>query len=345
MAPLKGALVGCGFFSTNHLNAWQDLAGEGDAQIVALCDRDSGRLAEAAGRFGIERTYNDAAEMFAREPLDFVDVTTTVPSHRALVELAAAHRVPVICQKPMAANLDDARAMVDACAGVGVPFMVHENFRWQAPLRAVREALDSGVIGAPFWARVSFRTAYDVYSGQPYLAEGERFILEDIGVHVLDVARFLLGEADRVAATTRRVNPRIRGEDVATVLLHHGEGASSVVDCSYSTRTQKDAFPETLIEIDGSEGSIRLTPGYVLTVTGKDGSQTRSTEPPLLPWAERPWHGVQDSVLQTQRHWVDCLRNGREPDTSGRDNLQTLLLVEAAYASAEEGRTVRPDAL
>lgn len=345
MAPLKGALVGCGFFSTNHLNAWEELAGEGGARIVALCDRDPERLAEAAGRFGIERIYDDAAQMFGSEALDFVDICTTVPSHRALVELAALHRVPVICQKPMAAKLDDARAMVAACEAAGIPFMVHENFRWQTPLLAVREALDSGAIGAPFWARVSFRTAHDVYSAQPYLAEGERFILEDIGVHVLDVARFLLGEADLVSATTRRVNPHIRGEDVATVLLRHGGDASSVVDCSYSTRVEQDTFPQTLIEIDGSEGSIRLAPDYVLTVTGSGGARTRSVEPPLLPWAQRPWHGVQDSVLQIQRHWVDCLRNRREPDTSGRDNLQTLLLVEAAYASAAEGRTVRPEAL
>src|SRR5207244_627607 len=83
-------------------------------------------------QFGIERRYSDAAALFANETLDFADIATTVGSHRPLVEMAAANRVPVICQKPFAPTLADAKAMVKACADAGVPLMVHENFRWQS---------------------------------------------------------------------------------------------------------------------------------------------------------------------------------------------------------------------
>ena len=62
--------------------------------------------------------------------------------------------------------------------------------------------------------------------------------------------------------------------------------------------------------------------------------------PRLLPWASRPWHNIQESVQAIQQHWVDCLRDGREPATSGRDNIKTLALVEAAYASARSRATV-----
>ncbi|PSJ63241.1 Gfo/Idh/MocA family protein [Kumtagia ephedrae] len=343
---LNGALIGCGFFAMNQLNAWRDIEREGGgARIVALCDRDPERLAAAATRFGIERTYPDAAEMMARETLDFVDIATTAPSHRGLVELAAANRLPVICQKPVAPTFDDAKAMVAACEAAGVPFMIHENFRWQSPLIAVREAIDGGAIGTPFWGRVSFRSGYDVYAGQPYLAEGERFILEDLGVHVLDTARFLFGDVAGVAARTNRVNPRVRGEDVATVLLSHENGATSIVDCSYSSRLEQELFPQALVEIDGSDGSIRLSANYRLAVTGKFGTEVRDVSPPLLPWAERPWHNVQESVLLIQRHWVDCLRSGKAPSTSGRDNLGTYALVEASYLSAATGKTVDPRTL
>src|ERR1700743_149634 len=127
-APLRGALIGCGFFARNHLNAWRDLEG---VEIVALCDADAGRL-EVAGRdFGIERRYTDAAQMLRGEKVDFVDIATTVASHRPLVELAASHRVAAICQKPFAASLEDAQAMVVACEEAGVRLMVHEHFRWQ----------------------------------------------------------------------------------------------------------------------------------------------------------------------------------------------------------------------
>src|SRR3546814_17922291 len=85
--------------------------------------------------------------MRAAERLDFVDIATTPPSHRALVELAARHGVPVICQKPLAATLADAEAMVAACAAAGVAMMVHENFRWQAPIRALKAVIAEGRIG------------------------------------------------------------------------------------------------------------------------------------------------------------------------------------------------------
>jgi predicted dehydrogenase len=249
--------------------------------------------------------------------------------------------VPAICQKPFAATAEDAEAMVAAMADAGVALMVHENFRWQAPILAVRDVLRSGRIGTPFWGRISFRSGYDVFSSQPYLAQGERFIIEDLGIHILDIARCLFGEVERVTARTHRVNPAIRGEDVATMLLDHAGGVTSVVDCSYATRLEREPFPETLVDIDGTLGSIRLAQGYRLTVVDPQGAETCDVSPPLLPWASRPWHGIQESVLTIQRHWVDCLRLGHEPDTSGRDNLRTLALVRASYDSAAAGAPQR----
>lgn len=344
---LKGALIGCGFFAINQLNAWRDIAdGDGAARIVALCDSDPARLAEVAQMFGVERTYQDAAELFAAEKLDFVDICTTIASHRPLVEMAAIHGVPVICQKPLAPTLEDARAMVAACDRAGIALMVHENFRWQSPLMAVKDMLASGRIGRPFWARLSFRSGYDVYAGQPYLAKGERFIVEDLGVHVLDVARFLFGDVARMTARLQRVNPDIAGEDVATMLLDHQSGVTSVVDCSYASKLAEELFPQTLVEIDADAGSLRLQPGYRLIVTGKGGeSEVIDLSPPLLSWASRPWHNVQESVLLIQKHWVDCLRQGKTPATSGHDNLKTLALVESAYLSASGGTAIEPGSL
>ncbi|RUW94524.1 Gfo/Idh/MocA family oxidoreductase [Mesorhizobium sp. M7A.F.Ca.US.010.02.1.1] len=342
MAELRGALIGCGFFAVNQMHAWRDIAG---AAIVAICDRDPERLKIVGDQFGIAKRYTDAAELLAGESLDFVDIATTAPSHRPLVEMAAANRVPVICQKPFAPTLADAKAMVKACGEAGVPLMIHENFRWQSPIQAVRAVLDSGEIGTPFFGRISFRSAYDVFSGQPYLATGKRFIIEDLGIHILDIARFLLGDVSVITTRTMRINPGISGEDVATMLMDHNSGATSVVDCSYATKLATEPFPETLIEIDGSDGTIRLAQGYRLTVTGKNGTVVTDVSPPLLPWASRPWHNIQESVVAIQQHWVDCLAKGIEPATSGADNLKTFALVEAAYAGAASRQPVQLDAL
>ncbi|MGO7550777.1 Gfo/Idh/MocA family oxidoreductase, partial [Rhizobium leguminosarum] len=75
---------------------------------------------------------------------------------------------------------------------------------------------------------------------------GERFIIEDLGIHTLDIARYILCDVRSLTARTKRVNPKIKGDDVATILLDHENGATSVVDVSYSTRLSRDPFPETL---------------------------------------------------------------------------------------------------
>jgi D-apiose dehydrogenase len=334
---LRGALIGCGFFAINHLHGWRDAKG---AQIVAICDRSEERLKIAGDQFEIAARYTDAAQMLANEKLDFVDIATTAPSHRMLAEMAAGLGLAVICQKPLAPRLDDAKAIVDACSKADVPLMVHENFRWQSPIQKVKRVLETGTIGEVFWGRVSFRSSYDVFSGQPYLAEGERFIVEDLGIHALDIARFLFGDANAVSAVIKRVNPKIKGEDVATILLDHGDGVASVVDCSYATQGEQELFPQTLLEIDGGKGSLRLNANYQLTVTTSGRTTQTDVSPPLLPWASRPWHNIQESVALIEQHWVDCLDEGRAPQTSGRDNLKTFALVEAVYQSAAQARMV-----
>ena len=337
MTELKGALIGCGFFAINQMHAWNDVRGAG---IVAICDRDPERLKLVGDQFGINRRYGDAEALFADGGFDFVDIATTVQSHRFLVEMAARNKVPAICQKPFAKTLSDAKAMVEAYRNAGIPLMVHENFRWQTPIQAVRKTLEADAIGTPFWGRFSFRSAYDVFSGQPYLAEGERFIIEDLGIHTLDIARYILGDVRSLTARTKRVNPIIKGEDVATILLDHENGATSVVDVSYATKLSKEPFPETLIELDGSEGTIRLTQGYRIEIAHGRGTTTVDVSPKLLSWASRPWHNIQESVYAIQQHWVDQIKRGAEHSTSGADNLKTFALVEAAYDSAARGQTI-----
>ena len=334
---LRGTVIGCGFFAQNHLNAWASIP---DVELVGVCDLDPAKAEDAARRFGA-RAYTDAATMLRETNADFVDIATTVPTHRPLVELAAGMKVPAIVQKPFGPTLADCEAMVAACAKAGVPLMVHENFRFQPPLRQVGELVQSGLIGTPHFARITFRTGHDIYAKQPYLATEERFAITDVGVHVLDMARFYLGEVASIACRTKRVNPKIRGEDSASMLLQHKDGAVSFVDVCYATPILPDPFPETLIEIDGDRGAMRLEQGYRLRIGTRGGQpEYRELDPEPLPWAERPWHVVQESVQRIEEHWVDCLRRGIEPETSGADNLKTFAVVEAAYRSAATGETV-----
>ena len=339
---MKIALVGCGFFAINQLHAWNDIAG---VEVVAICDKDPSRLAVAAELTPTARRFLRVEEMFSCGGFDTVDIVTTVSSHKFLVEMAASHNVNVICQKPFALNLDDARSMVAAMNRSGKQLMVHENFRWQSAIRTVIDEIRSGSIGEPFFGRVSFRSGYDVYAGQPYLAEADRFIIEDLGIHILDITRALFGDVKRITATTSKINPSIKGEDVATMLLAHDSGVTSVVDCSYATKRVPETFPESLIEIDGDKGTLKLDQGYRLSIHVGDKVTVRDLSPQVLPWASRPWHNIQESVFFIQKHFVECIESKTEPETTGEDNLKTFALVEAAYLSARCHETIELNSL
>ena len=95
---LRAGLIGCGFYSRNHLHAWRDLSEH--VELVAVCDRDVTKAEDAAEAFGVPRWYSDAARMLQAESLDFVDIVTTMPSHKPLVLLAASHKVPRSCRSP-----------------------------------------------------------------------------------------------------------------------------------------------------------------------------------------------------------------------------------------------------
>jgi predicted dehydrogenase len=334
------ALIGCGFFAQNHLHAWAQMP---EVELVATCDINMESAQAAAAQFG-GTAYSDAAELLANEELDFVDIATTPPTHRMMVELAAQHNVAAICQKPLAWDMTDAQAMVKAMADKNLPFMVHENFRFQYPMRKVKEVIDSGAIGRPFFGRISFRTAHDVYSAQPWCMDAERMIIADVSVHQFDLTRFFLGEPERLFTDAIRVNPKIKGEDVATIVLHL-PGATCVVDTSYESKSDHNTYPQTFVTIEGTEGTVTLGPDYHLQVVSPSGVHGEILEIPQHSWTSQPWDCIQDSVVNVQRHWIDCLATGQTPETSGEDTLRVLDLTLGAYKSLETGEPYRAGSL
>jgi predicted dehydrogenase len=335
--PLRFAVIGCGFWSQYQLAGWREVGG---AEPVAVYNRTFSRAEATAARFGIPTVYRDAEAMLAKERPDFVDIITDVDTHQRFVGLAAAHRVAAICQKPMAPDLATAEAMVQTCREAGVPFMVHENWRWQPAIRETKRALAEGGAGRPFRARITFSSSFPVFDRQPFLAQLERFILTDIGSHILDVARFLFGEARSLYCQTRRINPSIAGEDVATVMMEMGDGVTVVCEMSYASRTEHERFPETFVLIECERGAVELAPDLWVRVTTSAGTFARRCPTPRYPWADPAYGVVHASIVPCNAHLLESLRTGREAETSGADNLNTARLVFGAYESAAQNRVV-----
>jgi len=335
-SPLRFAVIGTGFWSNFQIPAWKEFPG---TELVAVYNRTRPRAEEIARKFNVPAVYSNVEEMLDKEKPDFVDIITDVDTHPLFTKLAAARGVNVICQKPMAPSLAEAENMLGYCQERGVKLFVHENFRWQSPVRALKKLLGSGIIGKPFKARVSFCSAFPVFENQPFLANLEQFILTDIGSHVLDICRFLFGEASSLYCTTQRVKTGIRGEDVANVLMQMKSGLSCYAEMSYASILEKESFPQTLVLVEGSEGSIQLAHDFEIRVTTKSGTVKENVSPTQYSWADPAYALVHSSIVDCNRNIMEGLL-GRSAENTGADNLRTIQLVYACYDSAAQGRAV-----
>lgn len=333
MKPLRVLCFGAGYFSQFHLDAWRRIP---EVQLVGLCDLDLEKAKSVAAQSGIPRTYSDPAFALRDAKPDFVDVITRPDSHLSLIELAAAQRLPIICQKPLAPDFATAVKLVETARAASVPLMVHENFRFQPWHREIKRLLVNRTIGDRLHSltcrsRMGDGFGDDAYlSRQPYFRQMPRLLVHETGVHFIDLFRFLAGEINEVYAVLRRLNPVISGEDSGLLMFRFDSGAVGVWDANrYNEGTAADprlTLGEFLIE--GSGGSIRLFGDARMTIQPLGGTEVEHS----YPWARTGFSG--DCVYQTQRHFVEQLLAGASFETSGSEYLKTLTVQEAAYQSA-----------
>ncbi len=334
---LRGAMVGTGFFAHMQMAAWQRVAG---ADIVAVCDVDEGKARAFSTQYGIKAVYGDIDEMLNSEAyLNFVDIVTRPDSHLALVEKAAKRRLAVLCQKPLAPTFEEARKIVQITQDHDVPFMVNENWRWQAWYREMKSVVDAGTLGKLFHATVHMRTGdgrgETPYAQQPYFRDYSRMLVFETLVHFIDTLRMFLGEVTRVYAVHGRINPVIAGEDLSLITLEFEGGATAVIDANRYTEPKVKSEAFARVTLEGSKGEIMLTRKLKLHVQLNNGD---AYEHPF----EHPGGYKGGSCLGAQAHFIQALQNGTPFETNGPDYLKTLAVVEAVYASAEAGQAVVP---
>jgi predicted dehydrogenase len=339
MEKLKFAVLGCGFWSKFQIGAWSELEG---AELVAVYNRTYSKAEKIAEYFKVPRVYDNAEELFRKEKLDFVDIITDVDTHSLFVALAVKHGLKkIICQKPMAPDFETAKRMVKICRDAGAKLYIHENYRWQTPVRRFQQILDSGVIGNPFKARVSFLSGFPVFDNQPFLKELDHFILTDMGSHVLDVIRFLFGECEVLWCQTKAVNKGIKGEDLAVAMMKMKNGMPVYTELSYASVVENDSFSTLFILVEGEKGSVYLGPEFEIRITTREGTTSETVKFPSYPWADPDYIVNHESGIHVNRNILgDMLGHGKAENT-GEDNLETVRLIWACYKSASNGKTVK----
>jgi len=340
ITPTRGALIGCGFVSQHHLEAWKRVP---EAAIVAVCDLDPVRVDAARQRIPEAKGFLDAEELLLAVRPDFVEICTRPESHRPLVELAARHGAHVLCQKPSAHCREEIEAMIDACDTAGVRFMIHENWRFRPWYRKLRELIRAGAVGRPIRVRINHRDTRAIRLGgfddQPYFARMPRLILFEMGPHLIDVARFLMGEVASVWARVDRFGEGHVGDDCVTLYMAFDSGAVGLLDMSWCAPAElarpEWALNETVVE--GTAASLSVQ---------RDGSILRASiqgDREILPSQLPPEASVYvEGYAATQRHLLSAIREGSPIETDGRDNLKTMDVIWAGYRSAQEGRWIEP---
>src|SRR5881227_3362255 len=207
---LSVALIGTKFMGRAHSNAWRqaprffDLPA--DIRMAAICGRDRAGTVRAANRLGWERAVTDWKAIIADPVIDIVDICTPNDSHAEMAIAAAGAGKAILCEKPLARNVAEARRMVDAVRRARVPNMVCHNYRRVPAIALAKQMIEAGELGDRiyhFHARYAQDWISDekfplVWRLQSHFAGSGA--LGDIGAHVIDLARYLVGEINEVSA-------------------------------------------------------------------------------------------------------------------------------------------------
>lgn len=338
MGKLKLAIVGCGFWANYQVAAWKEF--KDDVEIVGIADRSLEKATEFQKLFDIPQVFDDAETMIRTIRPDLVDIITTPETHADLINLAIKYNTAVICQKPLTPSWEESREIVELCAQNNVPLFVHENWRFQDPIRKVKELIDAGEVGKIFRARITCSHAFPVFENQPNLKEREEMAIADLGIHLLDTARYLFGETSHLYAQTSTVSAGIKGEDVATIILTMESGCQCIVEVSFATKQEIPHFPQTLIHIEGNKGVISVKENYKISLITDNGVENKTAIPQPFKWANPDYAIVHSSIYSCNKSILKAITGNAAGETTGKDNLETLRLTYASYLSAKNNSVV-----
>jgi 1,5-anhydro-D-fructose reductase (1,5-anhydro-D-mannitol-forming) len=329
--PVRWGLIGASTIAKEWVIGAIRAAG---GEVVSVMSGDAGRGRDYAATNGIPASTTGLDELLGGD-VDAVYVSTTNELHRAQVLAAAAAGKHVLCEKPLALALPEAREMVAACAAAGVVMGTNHHLRNAASHRAMREAIEAGRIGRPLFARV-----FHAVFLPPHL-QGWRIttpgagagVVMDITVHDADTLRFVLDdEPVEVTALTQAGGMAAEGiEDGVMGVVRFRSGLLAQFNDAFTTR-----FATTGFEVHGSEGSLVATDCMTQRPIGRVLLRTAAGEEQL------PLDG--DNLYERAlRAFHAAVRGEGRPSATGEDGVRSMALALAALESASTGRVAAVD--
>ncbi|PYE80616.1 Gfo/Idh/MocA family protein [Pseudoroseicyclus aestuarii] len=337
---MRTVLVGCGAMSDGWLSAIRDTPALATGiEMVGFVDLDPERAAAQARAYGHEGAScgSDLAAMLEDLRPDAVFDLVVPPARRAVVETALAHGCHVLSEKPMANDMDEARALLAAAREAGRIRAVIQNRRHLPGIRRAKALIDSGALGQITAIHSDFFLAPH-FGG--FRDEMEHVLLLDMAVHTFDAARFLL-PSEPTAVYCQETNP-------AGSWYAHGASANAIFDCAggatftYRGSWCAEGAPtawEAQWRIIGTKGSALWDGNEGLTasvVDGEEGFFRPLREIDVPPAPDLPATGHAGVILDFLR----AVQGGDAPLTVDHDNIHSLSMVFAAIDSAKQGRRI-----
>lgn len=318
------------------------------AEVVAVCDMDEARLAEIADLNNVPGRYTSSMEMLRKENLDIVGIATPNKFHKPLAIEALRAGCHVFCEKPMAMNAREARAMIAAAEKAGKRLMINFSYRFTEQGVALKQQVDNGILGDVYFARTIWHRrrgmpGFGGWFGQKDLAGGGPLI--DLGVHRLDLALWLMGYPEPVwvmgstynhlaTAIAKKAGKKFDVEDLAVGFVKFANGATLEIEASWAANIAEKELMET--RLLGTRGGLvhrNINETYQFEAeifVERDGAPFDMKLHPPLPTCHKAYYSFVESLL------------GETPPTAtGEEGLVVMELLDAIYKSARAGRPIK----
>lgn len=337
-------IIGAGNIAQNcHIPSYLK---QEDVELVAICDINEARAKEAAERFGFKHYYVDFNDMLKLKEIDAVSVCTWNNAHAAAAIAAANAGKDILCEKPMAMNVEQAEAMIKAARENNVIFMMGFTNRYRADSKLLKEYIDNGRLGDIYFARAGWLRRRGTPLG--WFTDAEKSgggPLIDIGVHVIDLTWYFMGKPKPVSVVastyakfgdykTKGVdrwvaldhdNPVYNTEDAAAGFIKFDNGASLSFEVSWAINGKDTGIYS---QIFGTKAGANLDP---LTIYGEEDDYLVD---------KYPTFSKENNFDNEIRHFLDCVKSGAEPISPAEDGLAVQKMLNGIYASAQSGKEI-----
>ena len=331
-------VLGAGFIVNDcHLVAYR----KAGFNPVAIASRTRAGAEKVAQRHGIARVYDTPAQLLDDPSIEVLDIAVPPMHQLGLIEAACRRKTvkAILAQKPLGMNYREAVQAVAVCDKAGIVLAVNQNMRYDQSVRAARTLLENGTLGEPVFATIDMR-------GIPHWMDWHKELgwltLRIMSIHHLDTFRYWFGDPEGIYCSVR-TDPRTKfqhTDGICTYILEYANGLRCVGIDDTWTGPAREGCPADI----GIEWRIEGTKGLAIGDIG--WCKDPYTSPSTIRHAaigDKDWHRpvwteswFPDAFIGTMAQVLIALESGREPAISGRDNLKTMALVEAAYLSARE---------